>query len=220
MKSLLLAALSLMSLSAFAQNGTRIEQRIEQRLQRLNELVLTERAHLSLTEDKKQIVLKSVNEAIQMIRLETQPLPNPYPNPNQSFSPASCVWYDGVSSGIAQRGYHAVRIIRGIHLSVGYYQNSTWLSQENCHKDLIFNIDREEYTQQVRKAAATTCACVWYDGQSNGIATRGYHMSYRVRLLDGKEATLSSGYFDNASNASLQRCNQDLVKNNFVCPIR
>ncbi len=48
--------------------------------------------------------------------------------------------------------------------------------------------------------------CAWFDGQSNGIATRGWHA---FRLVNGVYYSLQ--YYDNNSTASAQACQQDLI---------
>ena len=89
MKVFILATLSLMSFSALAQT-TAIDTRIEKRLERLNDLVLRERAHVYLSEAQKKDVLQNINLAISAIRAdqgEPTPNPNPYPNPNPNPYP-------------------------------------------------------------------------------------------------------------------------------------
>lgn len=80
MKSFLFLALSFISFSTFAQNIP-IESRIELRLERLNDLVLKERAHQYLNEAQKREVLQNINQAISAIRADQTPIPptNPYP---------------------------------------------------------------------------------------------------------------------------------------------
>ena len=76
MKCFLIAAISLMSFSSFAQS-TSTESRIELRLERLNDLVQRERAHRFLSEAQKTEVLRNINAAILMIRADQNPNPNP-----------------------------------------------------------------------------------------------------------------------------------------------
>ena len=146
-----------------------------------------------------------------------QPQPQPYPQPQpQPMSPASCKWFDGASSGIAQRGVHAFRIIRNLTISEAFYGNNAAESLMACQKDVLFNIEGAYYQREVQYGASQTCACTWYDGVK--VAPRGWHMAYQVRMSTGA-VILSSAYYGNNNVQSQQPCNQDIVRRNFICPI-
>lgn len=142
-----------------------------------------------------------------------QPQPQPQPLP---MSPASCKWFDGASSGLAQRGIHAFRIIRGLTISEAFYGNNAAESLMTCQKDVLFNIEGASYQREIQFGASQTCACAWHDGVK--LAPRGWHMAYQVRMSTGP-VTLSSGFYGNGNVQSQQPCNQDLVRRNFICPI-
>ena len=42
-------------------------------------------------------------------------------------------------------------------------------------------------------------------------------MAYTVRMLDGSNTTVSSGYYQNSGGDSQTRCNRDLAAQSFVC---
>lgn len=86
MKKFMLAAITMMSFSAFAQTMP-IESRIENRLERLNDLVMRQQSHRYVTQEQKQQILRNINEAILAIQADTTPNPNPNPVPNPIPNP-------------------------------------------------------------------------------------------------------------------------------------
>jgi hypothetical protein len=79
MKCFLIAAISLMSLSSFAQTAT-VDARIENRLDRLNDLIIRAQAHRYIPEVQKREVLENINRAIMAMN-STGPAPTPQPQP-------------------------------------------------------------------------------------------------------------------------------------------
>lgn len=97
MKSLLLAVVATISFGALAQPNTTTEFRIENRLERLVELVQRERAHRFLNENQKRNVLQNINEAIQSIKADNTPNPGPHnPGPqNPNPGPMNRITVEG-----------------------------------------------------------------------------------------------------------------------------
>ncbi|MFP5387133.1 MAG: hypothetical protein ACLGHN_13725, partial [Bacteriovoracia bacterium] len=109
MKKFISAFVICLSLSAVAQTEP-VEVRIERRFDRLQDLVKIEKAHLYLTIEEQHQVLKNINQAIQLLRLEG---PNPQPQvrltcskrSNSLFYPTNLETFEIVGSPSYQAGY-------------------------------------------------------------------------------------------------------------------
>lgn len=168
-------------------------------------------------------------------RLETEDL-NPQPaitnDPNSGTTTADsdlvvCRWYDGNDYGIGRRGWHAVKIVQGIHYSVEYFNSASSYDGDkfNCYNKLVQTFEKTFYADQIAESKKTTCACRMFDGKMSGnsIGPYGWHLSFKIEIseLNQKKSTnyFSSQYFNSASSyaGDEENCKRKLVEQNFVC---
>lgn len=203
------------SMSAFAQS--QIDTVIRTKVDRINTMLDRNLPGLSARE-KAEINL-TLSNTIQELNQIMRDTPTPVPTPIPSNRDLRCSWVDGNSFGIAQRGYHLIEVIRGIHISKGFYGNNSTPSSENCLKDLIVQAVPQ---REIEQAKRRTCACGWFPADNaNQPSARGHHMYYSIEVPNGgnniKEVQVSVGFFQNNSTASQQSCQQALVNTNFSC---
>lgn len=167
-------------------------------------------------------------------RLETEDL---NPQPIETYTPVpsngdapniECRYYDGDTDGISRRGWHAVKIVQGVHYSVEYFNSASTYAGDRvkCYEKLLNTFEKDFYLAQVIEYKKTTCACRWFDGDENKpeLGSAGWHLSYKINIVDLKKMIspkfFSALYFNSASTyaGDEENCKRKLVELNFACP--